>query len=167
MLSLVSWQEFFFCMILMLLCYYSVILMMYYRSELRQVLSGTLKPGHSFFQRVDSKNSIHYANAGHDTIIDDRSKSIDVVTSDEINLIEPQEELNELLEKLQQAFSRAADNKLVKQELLWMVQSLLKEYRFLKSTDNIITINDYVIQLADNYCSIQMGEEDMNPLWNI
>lgn len=136
---------------------------MYYRVELHQTLSGRVN-----FIRIPVRDKSILTNvpmqAGEIKVKQPLPFDKPAQTANEQS--DPREELNRLLEQIQLRIIKASQEKMVRQELVWMVRSLLQQYPHLRNTDNIIAVNDFVIQLAENHCSISLTEADVSPLWN-
>ena len=163
MFSSFSWSDFIICIMVLYALYYAIIIFIYYRVELHQVLSGRIN-----FIGIPAKGKSILTNvpvqAGEIKVKQQLPSDKPAQAAKEQS--DPREELNRLLEQIQQRIIRASQEKVVRQELLWMVGSILQQYHHLKNTDNIIAVNDFVIQLAENHCSISLTEADVSPLWN-
>lgn len=165
MFTAFSWKDFISCIALLFLLYYVVVVFMYYRYELRQLLSGKFKPARSLSSFGAVTTSGKLARVKDETITIRQAGSSDEQRSPAMQA-DQTPDFNELLQTIQKRVIHAGQEKVVKQELLWMIRSILQQHHPLKNTDNIIAVNDFVIQLVENHCAISLQEEDISPLWD-
>lgn len=165
MFSAFSWKDFVVCTFLLLIVYYTVVIFLYYKTEFRQILSrvfNTRQPVISYQAAAISGKSFSAKEADKS---DRQGRPASEHASPEIP-DDQAPDFNELLQTIQKLVIRAGQEEVVKQELLWMIRSILQQHHHLKNTDNIIAVNDFVIQLVENHCAISLQEEDISPLWN-
>jgi hypothetical protein len=68
-------------------------------------------------------------------------------------------------EEINDSLKQAAQNNLIKEELIYSLQQLAKKYTQIKGTSFQSFISNYVLVESTNYSSIHLNEEDVNTLW--
>jgi len=73
--------------------------------------------------------------------------------------------VHDLTHDLKLAIHKAGKQNFKKQELLFSLQMLLKDYEGLKETNFIEAINNLITNECQNSCSIPLSDEDIKMLW--
>ncbi len=70
-----------------------------------------------------------------------------------------------LRNEIQSLLKKAADKKLIKEEIIMSLQILLGLYPSLQSSSLKESVNNYIITQTENICSIHLDEENVNQVW--
>lgn len=139
MLHNINWITYWISIGVILLLYYAVVCTRFYSTEIKKVLSGRYPIG---FVSLISKRS--------------------AATSSQNNLIP---DIDQFKQDIKLVLKDAAVKNLIKNEILYTLQLLFREYAMISDNSFRISINDYVLTECSNYCSIHLDEEEVISLW--
>jgi hypothetical protein len=156
MFKSISWSSYGIFVLIILVVYYATIGLLYYLNEIKQIFSGKssllLKLNRS--KRFVAKNDIQHQN--------DRLYKEAMAQDSEENLHALADEcMNDIKNTLQ----HAANNNLVKQEIIYSLQQLINRYPSLKDTSLKSFITNYILIECANYCSIHLDEDEFKGIW--
>jgi len=138
MISSISWSTYWTVISILLVIYYVSVCSIYYRDEIGYALRGKSNffSGKESIGQEESEDSLHE--------ISNAPTPFNV----EVEL----------------TLKHAAEKKLMKQEIIYSLQRLIKKYNIQKSSfDFEAEFN--LVSLCSNYCSIHLDEEDVELLW--
>lgn len=150
MLKNISWSSYLIFMLIVLIIYYIIICLKYYKSEIKDILSGRS----NMFSKLKSGNAKIFAARNQNRLHHDQSHERDLFSV-----------VNQLTEEINDSLKQAAANNLIKEELIYSLQQLAKKYFQIKGTPFQSFISNYVLVESANYSSIHLSEEDLNTMW--
>ncbi len=140
MLSGISWMHYIIFLVVMTPVYYGVVFFMFYKKD--------------FFA---------YINKSWES----RSVGEIKITGESIaeSSFEGTTDPGVLRNEIQSLLKKAADKKLIKEEIIMSLQILLDPYPSLQSSSLKESVNNYIITQTENICSIHLDEENVNQVW--
>lgn len=152
MFSTISWGTYWESVIALAVTYYLVIISLFYRREVLQI----------FIKAFSISRE-----AGNRQIL----KETPVFTTDEVDNARQDNAsvfltVEALTNRLRTLFNDAEKRKLVKEELMMVLQSVLREHLSLKDTAFQVAINNQVEQLAMHSCNLELEPNDLTIIWN-
>lgn len=150
MLHSISWQAFFTTLALLLLIYWAFIGLSFYRHEIKLLLAGKGKPG---LQGASLITESPFEADIEDTPVATDTGLFPIAYA--------------LAEEIKQLAKEAGRRRLVREELMQALQSLIKKqpYPSLSNTAFRIAINNLVEAEIGTNCSIQFSKEELQMLW--
>lgn len=147
----ISWGNYGAFILITLVIYYITIGCLYYLNEIKQVFSGKspLLLKLNIFKNFDPNSN---NNANH---------SSNNVTGLESEL--PQY-VNEYINEAKGILDHAAENNLIKQEVLYSLQQLSKKHIQINGSPFQNIINNYILA---NHSAVHLSKEDLNGLWMV
>ena len=146
MLKDISWTDYWVFILIILAAYYITIGCLYYLTEIKQMLSGKsnllLQP-HSLKKVFVSKVSI-----------------VNTESEDDLHPL-----VKECMDRIRNLLKEAAENTLVKEEIIYSLQQLTSKYSVIKNSPFKSFITDYILIECDNYCSIHLDDEEVREIW--
>ena len=166
MLTTISWTDYIKIIALLLFIYYLVIGIKFYAIELRQL-----------FQ---SKSKLSTPLVAPTKAIPQNEVPADAVQEIQHELFpsllktEPQQKDNEdnyqqaqeLTASLKETIAQAASQNYIKDEFIFSLQQLLKQYSFLKASPFLGPINNLIASECEKYGYLQLSAEERVQLWN-
>lgn len=139
MINNISWSMYWIIMGGILFFYYATIGLNYYFSEIWNILSGRVP-----VSAVIKRKSMPEELGSEKKILPD----IDQFKQDILMILKD-----------------AAAKKLLKNEILFTLQLLFREYPIITDASFKTLISDYILNECKMYCSIHLDEEDIVSLW--
>lgn len=150
MLKTISWENYWIFILMISVGYYIVICSIYYQVEIKDILSGRF----NMFPKTKSKKQSFFKNKNQSGLENEGSHEHDLLPV-----------INQFVEEIKYSLNQAAENNLIKQELLYSLQQLAKKYTNIKATSFQSFITHYILVECSNYSSIHLSEEDLDMLW--
>ena len=144
MIKQISWETYWSAISTALILYYVVICYMYYLTDIKKAVASKSK---RFFKKAFS-NAVNLENK----IVSHSHEELFPV-------------LNQLAQEIKMMIEDALQKCLVKKEILYAVQILLKKYPMIKGTPFEPIVTGYILTECLNYCSIHLDEAEVNMLW--
>ncbi|SRR6266542_363595 len=144
MIKQISWAIYWTAIGITSVFYYVVICLRYYLSDIRQILAGKSK---FLFKKKTCDKSIVFEN-GKPSSQEDLFPVI-----------------NQLVQEIKITLEEALQKNLLKKEIIYAFQLLLKKYPTVKGTPFESIVSNYILTECSNYCSIHLEEEEVNMLW--
>ena len=157
MINNISWTSYWCVLIILVIIYYGLILLKYYRSELRNLLSGRsslLSAGH--FQVTRPEPTLK-GNNHQDEVLHDSHHS----NGDNELLPIVQSLTDEITAYMEQAGHAGA----AKGEIINALQHLIKKYPGIKFTPYQEPISNLLKSECENKCSVHLSTEDTRQVW--
>ena len=146
MLKDISWTGYLIFISITLGAYYITIGCLYYLTEIKQVLSGK---SNLLLPLLSSKKVVAIKTPVFNTELEDDLHPLVKECMDQINTV----------------IKDAAENNLVKQEIIYSLQQLTTKYFVIKNSPFKSFITDYILIECDNYCSIHLDNEEVRQIW--
>ena len=73
--------------------------------------------------------------------------------------------VKECMDQINTVIKDAAENNLVKQEIIYSLQQLTTKYSVIGNSPFKSFITDYILTECDNYCSIHLNENEVTAIW--
>ena len=70
------------------------------------------------------------------------------------------------MEQIKIALQQAADNNLIRQEIIYSLQQVTDKYSLIKDSPFKSFITDYIFIECYNQCSIHLDEHELKSIWN-
>ena len=160
MFTNISWTNYIIVIILLLAAWYIIIGLKFYFRDLQNILSGKSKLA---FRGIYNK----YSSPKNEEITN--SEPLEVAR----NSFPNEEETNNLLQvaeeltsKLKEAISDASSKKYNKEEFIFLLQFILKEYLILKNSPFQIAINNLIASECNKNSFIRLSAVELAMLWN-
>ena len=131
----VSWLQYIETILILFSIYYPVVILLYFRKDVLKYFTH----GIIFSKPVDQAN--------------------------EISRQDIQPAVYELMDDLNRAFKNATDKKLIKEELLMMLQKLMKQYPQLKEHELKNEITQHIKSHCSDRCNMMLSDEEIKMLW--
>ena len=148
MLNNISWSSYGIAISIIVVIYYVVILVKYYRVELQKYIEQISGKGLSF----EKTNAISIDNnPGFNT---------NNTFENDINNFSVQ-----LLSNLQYLVKTGAGKKYPREELLLSIQLELQNHPEISDSLPRDSVNNSIMSLCKNYCSIHLSREEVSALW--
>jgi hypothetical protein len=148
MLKNISWTNYEIFILITLVVYYITIGCLYYRDKIKQVLSGQ---SNLFLRLSNSKR----ANGNHNS-----SLTVTPVAKDDLQRV-----IREYTHQIKDVLKQAADENIIKQEIIYSLQQLAGRYSIIKNSPFRSFITNYILIECENYCSIHLDEDELNRIW--
>jgi len=146
MLKSISWTDYWIFVLVILAAYYITIACLYYLAEIKHILSGK---SNLLLQPYSSKKVF----AGKYSVVNPESE----------NDLHPL--VKECMDQIRNVVKEAAENNLVKQEIIYSLQQLTSKYSVIGNSPFKSFITDYILIECDNYCSIHLDNEEVRKIW--
>lgn len=150
MLNHVSWTNYLAFIIIILIGYYTIILLRYCQGDIRNMLLG----GRLSFRRIIRSNKPSTEIQAMKTCNNEQS--------DEDHLLA---QIAQFKVEITHIFEEAAENNLIKQEVIFSLQRLAKKYSQIKASSYLTSVNNYILIESSNYSSVQLNESDIHGVW--
>lgn len=152
----ISWSSYGIFILITLLVYYATVGVLYYLNEIKQVFSGNS----SLLLRLNRSKKLV-------------TKNIIQPQADHLNKQEfiPQSEsslhplVNECMNEIKNTLQYAANNNLVRPEVIYSLQQLVNNYPALEDTSFKSFITNYILIECNNYCSIRLDDDELKLIW--
>jgi hypothetical protein len=157
MISANPWQSFILAASIITVIYYAVIVWKYYLSDVKLLLSkkSLRGPGHSSHQ-LDAP----VKPGSPDRPIDEQEEEVPP-RQNEAFLENAQDLLAHLTDEIREAYQK----NYTKQDLVQMLQMILKEYPAQKGSSFQLAVNDRIDAECAKYGSIYLSEGDKKQVW--
>lgn len=156
MFSKISWTNYWMFIFLTLVVYYATVVLLYYLNEIKQIFSG--KWGLLLKLNATRKYAVTNAsepqlNTMHNGSYASNSETV------------WQASANDCMNDIKKSLQYAANNNLVKQEIIYILQKTLNKYSMIESASFKSFITNYILVECKNYCSIHLDEGDLTGVW--
>lgn len=159
MISTNPWQSFTWAVAVVSIIYYAVIAWKYYPDEIRGLLSKKRpKPAPPSERRLEVSADPDQS----DELIDEQEEE-KPSWQNEVFL----EKAQDLLEYLTDEIREAHQKNYTKQDLVQMLQMILKEYSALKGTPFQFAVNNRIDAECAKYGLLHLGEGDKGEIWSM
>lgn len=139
MLSRFTWSDYLSAVAVLVIIYYLVITALYYRSEIKNILSGKFKPG---TKKLSDDNT---ASDGMDEADFDK---LEAVVAD-----------------LKRSTLQQAGTNTNKDQLLLQLKQRFANYDGLRRPAFRVAVNHYIIKHAKEICGVAFSEEELDAAW--
>jgi hypothetical protein len=146
MLKNISWANYWIFILVTLAAYYITIGCIYYLAEIKQLLQGKS----NLFVKLNTSKNAAIA----------RNPSITPQSEDNLQQI-----VSKYIDEITVALKEAAENSLIKQEIIYSLQQLSTKYSVVKNSPFKSFITDYILIECNNYCSIHLDDEEVKRIW--
>ena len=146
MLKNISWANYWIFILVTLAAYYITIGCLYYLAEIKQLLQGKS----NLFVKLNTSKNAGIA----------RNPSITPQSEDNLQQI-----VSEYIDEITTALKQAAENSLIKQEIIYSLQQIANKYAVVKNSPFKSFITDYILIECNNYCSIHLDDEEVKRIW--
>ena len=149
MLNNISWAGYTYAVIIILLVYYISVLVFFFRNDLKGLFLK--KQNYMSSGGGIPKDFLQFEGEkmGHDLPEWD------------------DEEIHQLLMKLQLQINKAAARKFPKEELLLSLQLVLRDFPNLKESHLRNNVNNFLKSEVQNNCSIHLSDDEVALLWGV
>ena len=148
MLNNISWASYGIAISIIVVIYYVVILVKYYRLDLQK-----------YIQQISGRRlSLEKANLI--SIENNPGSNYNNTFENDIDIFSQQ-----LLSNLQSLVKTGASRKYPREELLLSIQLELQNHPELPDNLQWDSVNNLIISLCKNYCSIHLSREEVSALW--
>lgn len=137
MFNNISWQSYWVALALVSTGYYLLISFIYYRGDFRQLLSKKSSPTSN--PAVISQN-----------LVSDETK---------------ERMLDSCMDEISAFFQKSKRTRVVRKELIFSLQTILKKYPSLKSSGYKDSIGNAIAKQCEQICSIQLNQDEVNYVW--
>ena len=146
MLKDISWTDYWVFLLVTLAVYYVTVACLYYLTEIKQVLSG--------------KSNLLLSLHSSKKVVAIKSPILNTKVEDDLHPL-----VKECMDKIKNVLREAAENNLVKQEIIYSLQRLTTKYSVIRNSPFKSFITDYILIECDNYCSIHLDNEEVRQIW--
>jgi hypothetical protein len=161
MLQRISWSAYWAVIVTVLAIYYLVLLFLLYRKGFFfknsvKTISSSRSPEPSTGQQ-----SLFQSEAGPygTTPVQNLQPSFE-----DDSIVMPL--VHDLIQALREFITEIAERSYVKEEIITGIQFIIKGYSKLKGSPYQKSINDFIKNECEDYCSVHLSEEDVKRVWN-
>ena len=163
MFNNISWTQYLEVIILMLITYYLFVGLKFYSFELR-----TLFKGKSGLSRGFTDDHLNTVDNNNKYFHDSRSEvfsSHKVYTPQALETDDTFQKVERLTTQLKEVIASSALNSTVKEEFIFSLYSVLKDYQFLRSSAFVVAINNVITSECDKYGLNHLSDDELMRIW--
>lgn len=174
MLNEITWKDYWTFIAIATVIYWFIIISIFYRRELLMLAKRKSSVAHLTEDNsiTASNNKKLFANTSAPLFNEDEQ-------TDDVHFYEDEQDIDEevLIEinltqdahaavyEIKEQIRIAQDRKIIKEELLFSLQQIIKAHPQVKGTSFQNDINNFIAAESENQCSIHLSAEDLNTLW--
>ncbi len=166
MLNTISWADYIKIITILLFVYYLFIGIKFYAFELRQLLKGKGKLSATLIAPTktipQNEEPVQTVQEIQHELFPSLLKSEPQQKDNEDNY----QQVQELTVSLKENIAQAASQNYIKDEFIFSLQQLLKQYSFLKASPFLGPINNLIASECEKYGYLQLSAEERVQLWN-